>query len=171
MAKKSFNMSMIGNILQVSTNELDSYLKDSSLLEKRIFDNESGDQNLTDIEKAWHGIVFLLTGKDWDESNESLARILFSGQLIDEEQDFGYGPAHYLTPDQVINLNERISQVVIGDLKQRFDPKKMTELEIYPMIWDEGDDAFDYLSEYFEILKKTYSEAAMKKNAIITFLS
>lgn len=164
-------MSMIGNILQVTTSELDIYLKDSTLLEKRIFDSESEDQNLIDIEKAWHGLVFLLTGKDWDESNESLARVLFSGQLIDEEQDFGYGPAHYLTPDQVINLNEQISKLVVGDLKQKFDPKKMIELEIYPLIWDEGDNAFDYLSEYFEILKKTYSEAAMKRNAIITFLS
>ena len=34
-----------------------------------------------------------------------LAKIFFSGQLVDENQNLGYGPAHYLTRYQVKELN------------------------------------------------------------------
>ncbi|MFV0388966.1 MAG: DUF1877 family protein [Pyrinomonadaceae bacterium] len=84
--------------------------------------------------------MFLLTGQSLATSEHNLVRILFSGQLIDEEQDLGYGPAHYLTPEQVAELNNEISTITIADLKQNFDPKKMTEQEVYPTIWDEGEE-------------------------------
>jgi hypothetical protein len=51
---------MIGNLLRVKKEELDAYLEDSSLLESSIYDEETDDENpnLTDIDKAWEGIVF-----------------------------------------------------------------------------------------------------------------
>ncbi len=53
-------MSMIGNLLRVTKAELEEYLKDSSLLEKSIYDEETDDENpnLVDIDKSWDGIVF-----------------------------------------------------------------------------------------------------------------
>ncbi|MEO6302778.1 MAG: YfbM family protein [Bacteroidia bacterium] len=163
---------MIGNFLRVTRTELDDYLKDSTLLENRIYNDETEDKNLVDIEKAWAGIIFLLTGKDFEEAEDHpLMQIFFSGQLIDEEQDLGYGPAQYLTPEQVAKLNEQISGITIADLKQKFDPEKMTEADVYPSIWDEGDDAFDYLAEYFKVMQQVYNDATNNKEAIITFIN
>jgi hypothetical protein len=167
-------MSMIGNLLRVTKTELDEFLKDSSLLEKTIYDEETDDENpnLVDIDKSWDGILFLLTGQNVANLDHPLAKVLFSGQLVDEEQDFGYGPAHYLTPEQVKVLNNQISIITDADLKQKYDPKKMEELEVYPTIWEEeGDEAFDYLSEYFKELQQVYSSAAKNGEAIITFLN
>jgi len=115
--------------------------------------------------------LFLLTGMNLAEADHPLAAVLFSGQLIDEDQDLGYGPAHYNTPEQVKKLNKIISVLTEEDLKQRFDPDKMTSLGIYPEIWDEGNEAFEYLAENFVTVQKTYQKAAENSEAIITFLN
>ncbi|MCD0488335.1 YfbM family protein [Pedobacter sp. MC2016-14] len=164
-------MSMIGYLLRVTPTELAEYLEESSLLEDRIYGTETEDANLVDLDKAWEGIIFLLTGQSLAEADHPLLSTLFSGQLIDEEQDLGYGPAHYLTPEQVVEINKEISKIEVADLKQKFDPDKMGELGIYPEIWDEGDEAFDYLAEYFVNLKQAYSLAAENGEAIVTYLS
>ena len=162
---------MIANLLRVTTSELEEYLKDSSLLEDSIYNDEADAENLIDIDKSWDGIIFLLTGQSLATAKHNLVRILFSGQIIDEEQDLGYGPAHYLTAEQVAELNGEISTITIADLKQRFNPERMNELEIYPIIWDEGDDAFDYLADGFLTLQNVFADATKNKEAIITFLN
>lgn len=164
-------MSMIGNLLSVTKTELEDYLKDSSLLEHRIYNDEAEDPNLVDIDKAWEGILFLLTGQCLAETDHPLMAVLFSGQIIDDDQDLGYGPAHYVSPAHVAELNDQISKLTITDLQQRFDPVKMTELGIYPEIWNEGTEAFDYLSEYFVTVQQVYDNASRNGEAIITFIS
>lgn len=165
-------MSMIINLLRVSKTELDNYLADSSKLEERIYkDDEEPDNALVNLDKSWDGIIFLLTGQSLATATSPLVRILFSGQLIDEEQDLGYGPAHYLTPEEVTELNQQISGIQISELKEKFNPVKMTELEIYPTIWEEGDDAFDYVADGFKTLQKTFAESTRNGEAIITFLN
>lgn len=164
-------MSMIGNLLRVSKTELEDYLKDSTLLENKIYDDETENENLVDIDKTWDGIIFLLTGQSLATAEHNLVRVLFSGQLIDEEQDLGYGPAHYLTPEQVSELNNEISTITIADLKQKFNPKKMNEQEVYPTIWDEGVKTFDYVANGFSTLQNVFAEATKNGQAIITFLN
>ncbi|WP_225552227.1 YfbM family protein [Sphingobacterium bovistauri] len=164
-------MSMIGNLLRVTKKELEDYLQNSTLLEDMIYDDETENENLVDIDKSWDGIIFLLTGEGLATADHNLVRVLFSGQLIDEDQDLGYGPAHYLTPELVAELNNEISKITIAELKQKFNPAKMTELEIYPTIWDEGDDAFEYIADGFLTMQKVFTDATKNGEAIITFLN
>ncbi|MCS3531612.1 YfbM family protein [Chryseobacterium sp. JUb7] len=113
-------MSMIGNLLRVTKSELQEYLKNSSLLEEKIYDDETENENLVDIDKSWDGIIYLLTEQSLATAEHNLVKVLFSGQLISEEQDLGYGPAHYLTPEQVAELNNEISAIKILPLKSFF---------------------------------------------------
>lgn len=167
-------MGMIANLLRVNENELEKYLKDSSLLENDIYNEDSASKSLqlADIDKSWDGIIFLLTGKSFQDNDDSLMRVLFSGQLIDEEQDMGVGPAHYLTPNEVKEIYSQISTVRVEDLKEKYNPIKMDELEVYPNIWKRDDDyGFDYLSRYFLDVQRIYAEASQNNEAIITFLN
>jgi hypothetical protein len=165
-------MGMIGNLLRVSNAELESYLGNSSLLENRIYEDasEKGDPGLTDIDKAWNGILFLLTGQNLDELDHPLARVLFSGQIIDAAQDLGYGPGHYLTPRQVKEVHADIAGITPADLSSKYDAEKMTALDIYPTIWDE-EDAMGYLLEHFKTIKEVYATASKNGEAIITFIN
>ena len=56
-------MSMIGKFFQVTDNELEEYLANSLLFEKRI-DAEDSDEgsNVCDFDKSWDALSFLLTG-------------------------------------------------------------------------------------------------------------
>lgn len=163
---------MIANFLRVSDSELEEYKKDSQLLEDRIYSDEiDADPNFIEIDKSWDGIIYLLTGKNVENATGELLKVIFSGQLIDEEQDLGYGPAHYLKSEEVKELSRRISEIGIEELKQKFKPDEMTKLEVYPLIWDEGETAFEYLSENFEDLKKFYSEASNSNQSIISIIN
>ena len=155
----------------MTSSELEEYLQDSSLLENRVYDDEAEeDPNLVDIDKSWEGILFLLTGQNLENSSHPLARILFSGQFIDDDQDLGYGPAQYLTSDQVKEVNAELSKITIDEISRNYNPKKMSELKIYPNIWDEEDN-LEYLTDYFKTVQEVYLEAARNNEAIITFLN
>ena len=47
----------------------------------------------------------------------------------------------------------------------------MSNKEIYPDIWDDGDDALDYLLQWYETLHAFYVDAASKGNAMLKYLT
>lgn len=163
-------MGMIGNFLRVTNTELEKYLEDSSLLEEKIYNEDSEDSALNDIDKSWEGILFLLTGQNLETLTHPLGQVLFSGQCIDEDQDLGYGPGQYLTPAQVKEIDSALSKITVEELTKNYDPKRMTELEVYPDIW-EHEDALNYLLKYFEVVQEIYSIATKNNEAIITFIN
>ncbi len=163
---------MIGNFLRVTKSELDLYLRDSSKLEKRVYNNVIGkeDAGFVEIDKSWDGINFLLTGAMIGESDAPLSKVMFSGQSIDENQDMGYGPAQYLTPKEVGEINTEISKISVEGLKLKYDGEKMNRLGIYPNVWEE-EVALDYLLEYFIVVQEVFAIAAKNEEGIITFLN
>lgn len=165
---------MICNYLGVSKSELDRYKRDSSALEKRILDKYTQeDKNLIDIEKAWNGIFYLLTGEPLSSIEDALPPlrwILDAPQQIDPNQNLGYGPAYYTTISQTKDVALALAQVTDEDFEKRFDGNKMSELDIYPDIWAEGAEALDYLKVYFKNLKSFYQKTAEKEQAMIIFL-
>lgn len=165
---------MIANLLRVSESELEAYLNDSSLLENRIYNDESeeDDPRLIDVDKAWDGIIYLLTGQNATNTNHPLVSVFFSGQLIDKIQDLGYGPAHYLTPKQVKEINKALSELPVENLAKKFNSKKMVQAGVYPDIWEEeGDEALSYLLSRYSDIKEFYMHAAKENQAIISFLN
>lgn len=163
---------MIMNLLRISKQELESYIdKPDLFLENRVDDAYS-----MDIDKAWGGILYLLTGKTFasgspEDEVDSLNRIFFSAQFFDEDMDVGYGPAHYLTPEQVAGIHRKIASLTEADLKARYDPEAMNEEEeLYPSLdWNEED--FEYLYFHFQALQSFFATAASRGEAMITFLS
>ena len=165
-------MGMIMYLLRISKQELESYIdKPELFLENRVDDAYS-----MDIDKAWGGILYLLTGKAFvsgspEDEVDSLNRIFFSAQFFDEDMDVGYGPAHYLTPEQVAGIHRKIASLTEADLKAHYDPEAMSEEEeLYPSLdWNEK--IFEYLYFHFQALQSFFTTAASKGEAIVTFLS
>ena len=163
---------MIMYLLRISKQELESYIdKPELFLENRVDDAYS-----MDIDKAWGGILYLLTGKAFasgspEDEVDSLNRIFFSAQFFDEDMDVGYGPAHYLTPEQVAGIHRKIASLTEADLKARYDTEAMNEEEdLYPSLdWNEK--IFEYLYFHFQALQSFFTTAASKGEAIVTFLS
>ncbi|MDW5417075.1 DUF1877 family protein [Iodobacter sp. CM08] len=89
-------MSMIGNFLAIPQDELDALYDESGEI-AAVLDGEYAAQ-IIDIDKAWHGIHFMLTENNAVSS--PLAHAVLGIKKIGEE-DVGYGPAHGISAASV----------------------------------------------------------------------
>jgi hypothetical protein len=169
-------MGMIMNLFRVSKQEFDNFVAKPSLFEEWAETFYENDERLLDIDKAWSGILYLLTGKAFasgspEDEVDSLNRIFFSAQFFDEDMDVGYGPAHYLTPEQVVGIHHKIASLTEADLKARYDTEAMNEEEeLYPSL-DWNEEIFEYLYFHFQALQSFFATAASKGEAIVTYLN
>ena len=107
------------------------------------------------LDKAWHGIHFLLARSAW-EGDWPFNFIVAGGEVI-EESDNGYGPSRFFSASQVQEIHKLLSAISKEDFEGRFVPEEMMKEDIYPTIWDrpkEEDDTLKYLAEYFLELKQ-----------------
>ena len=165
-------MVFIGRALSAS--ELEAVRADpvvaSTLLFADRFAEPVADPHLrVDVDKAWHGIHYLLTGTVW-ERGDGLGAAILGGDPIAE--DAGYGPPRLLDPETVSTVAEALTEVDVDALRGRYDPAVMMAAGIYPDIWDEGDEPFDgYLAPNFLELRRFYQAAAAGGQAVLVAIT
>jgi len=166
-------MSMNGNFKALSDQELETLAADPSSVEQLLFasllgGSSNGHEEL-EIDKAWHGLHFLLTGTAW-EGDFPLNFIATGGQEVGD--DLGYGPARALTSGEVHKIDAALEPLTRGALVQRFDPARMTELEIYPFGWsDDPDGELEYLLDFYAELRAFLRRTAERRDALLVYLS
>ena len=132
--------------------------------------SENGDA--TDLDKAWHGIHYLLTGTAWE--GDAPQNFLVSGGQAVGDIEVGYGPARVLTAEQTRKAHEALRVLTDEELLMRFDPKDMMAKEVYPEIWDRSpvdDESLEYLMEYVQVLRGLLEQAVAKKFGLVVYLS
>jgi hypothetical protein len=118
------------------------------------------------LDKAWHGVHYVLCGTV--EPDESLlSQAVLGGTEIGEDFS-GYGPARFFTAAQVAELAAALAKAE-QDASARFDPMRMTQLQIYPFGWDEPG-ARDWILEAVAALRGFYARAAADGLAVVTCL-
>lgn len=122
---------------------------------------------LLQLDKAWHGIHFLLTGSAWS-GVEPLCFLAVGGEEIGD--DLGYGQPRAWTSRQVAQLADELEGIDSQELRRRFNPSRMALEEIYPQIWDEGDEAFDYLEEHYHEMRSFVRKAAAQRLGLLVYL-
>lgn len=170
-------MGMLCSMYKVSEEQLREFLKDSSLLEEYLnsfYENkeEYENENFLDLGKSWDALIFLLTGQTLSDAPQaSLARLIFSENFIDESQDFGIGPAHYLTSKEVKFYAEKLSLLDIKKLRANYNAEQMNNLDVYPGYWEENDEFKDFLIDTYHELLAFINTAATENRAVISILS
>lgn len=168
-------MSMMGDFISVSPAELESYLQDSSRLETlldAILEDRTAEAFT--IGKSFDGLSYLLTGKSSEQISEAkppLSLAIFGGQKIDPDQDLGYGPAGFLTPDQVKEVNAALAPITRANLEKNYDAGKMEELGIYPGGWEDKGTSLEWLGKELINLQSFYADAAAKGMAVVMLIS
>jgi hypothetical protein len=158
---------MIGNMLAVPQAELDALYQDSVAVPDYLYRTRA-DEGI-DIDKAWHAIHFMLTGQLYG-GDGPLAKAVLGGVPIGDE-DVGYGPARGLSAVEVKEVSCALQQLSKSDLRAKFDAEALSEAEIYPEIWDEADEALDYVLDNFFEMQRFYQDAATKDMAAILFVN
>jgi len=161
-------MSMIGNFMIVSDSEIEKLLGNPSSIVAFLQPRMETPGAMLDVDKAWHGIHWLLNGFAW-EGAWPTGFIVAGGTSVGDE-DVGYGPARALRSEEVAEVNAALQKISSERLKENFDADELASAEIYPQIWDEGDEALDYLVSNYEDLKKYVADAAAKKMGMLVWI-
>jgi hypothetical protein len=165
-------MGMVGCFAGVSPETLLKLKSNPENIEAYLYPNDGEDEppNYIDLDKAWHGIHFMLTGSA-DGGDEPLSLAVLGGEEVGE--DMGYGPARLLTPDQVQAVSAALSALDEESFRCRFAPQKMEAAGIYPdVIWvRDGQEALDYVMEYYRQLVTFYADTAARGDGAILWLS
>ena len=126
----------------------------------------------TDVDKAWHGIHYLLTGTA-GEGEPSLDFIVSGGTLVGD-LEIGSGPARVLTAAETLALRDALDSIGDEELASRFNPSEMAALEIYPDIWS-GEaaekESLEYLMEYVRVLRGFLEQTTRERLGLVLHLA
>ncbi len=125
----------------------------------------------TDLDKAWHGVHFLLTGSAW-EGDFPLGFLVVGGTQVGD-LDVGYGPARVFDSTEVRQIAEALAVVSSESLVARFDPKAFVAEDIYPSmdLANIDEEYLKYLTDYFQVAKGFTSETAKRGQAMLVYIN
>ena len=161
-------MSMIGNFRRISPAKLEQLIAAPDSVVDFLNTEPEFDLEFLDVDKAWHGIHFLLTGSQW-KGDAPLGNAVLGG--IEFGDDVGYGPAKYITAKEVAEVHSALSRVSVDELMSRLDLNVMREQEIYPSAWRNLEEEQAYLGGYYVALLEFYAEAAKAGGAVLKYVN
>lgn len=124
-----------------------------------------------DMEKAWAGVDFLLTGKPWDERGgpaDPVEEALRGG--VDTEWEAAYDCVQLIRPDEVGRFADGLAALREPELESRFDTQAFNRASLYPAFESWGAEAVPYLMEMFSKLREFYRDAAREGEAMLISL-
>ena len=125
------------------------------------------------LDKAWHGLHFLLTGTSW-EGEEPLCYIVWGGTELEWDTCFFEVLPRALTPEQVRAWHIALQEIDEATLRSRFDGPRMDKLSIYPTIWSRDpaqDDTLGYLLTNYRGLRDFLRDAAAGGYGVLVTMS
>jgi hypothetical protein len=125
------------------------------------------DEDVLDLDKAWHAIHFLLTGSEWD-TPAGAGEAILGGDPVGS--DTGYGPPRLLAAERVRAVAADLQDLTPDSLRARFDPAALLAAAIYPQVWDD-DDFETYLAPNFVSLRAFYLTAAERNQAVLLVIT
>lgn len=162
-------MSMIGNYLLLSTEQLAAIIQEPAQAERLAYPDGELPPDALDIDKSWHLIHFLLNGETWGGEGPLSQAVLGGTELPDT--DAGYGPFRYLGPAEVQTTSDALAEVSSQELWSRFNADQAQAAEIYPQGWTGDDEEREYVQRNFESVRQLYSRAAASGKAMLLYLS
>ncbi|MFJ8948289.1 YfbM family protein [Streptomyces sp. NPDC102395] len=166
-------MSMNGEYLRVTPAELDRALKD---LEWALDLAEEIQDAQEEHEPAPNEARHFTTHQTWDLLGFLLRRSAFPVDIVHgedplgaDDDDWGYGPPQYLTPDRVRLAADTLHQTTYDQLIQGVASSELAEAEIYPPIWD-SPTSLEWARDLFTPLTEFFQGAASTGHAVLIWL-
>ena len=153
----------------VSAATLATLRRDPDNAEAMLYPDDDADvEGSFDVDKAWHGLHYLLTGTGYE--GEAPIRWAILGDQ-DLGADLGMGGSSFLTPGQVREVAAALADFTEAELRANFDPHEMAAFDIYPgIIWmRDGQEALDFVMAHFAPLVQFYADAAARGDAVVIY--
>ncbi len=124
-----------------------------------------------DLDMAWHGIHYLLTGTAW-EGTPPLDFLVEGGRQVGQI-DPEHGPVRAFSHDEVRAIYDAVSVMGPYELRKRFNPRDMAAKEIYPDIWTKTpneEESLRFLIDNLDRLRGYLRETLDSKLGVLVFL-
>lgn len=131
-----------------------------------VFERTEGDE--MDVDKAWHGLHYLLTGTA-DEGDAPACYLVHGGEEI-RGVEVGFATARVIRPAQVRDFADFLTPITRDALLQGYDARRMRELDIYPGIWDDEEGAREYLWDHFQHLRAFVAASAGRGDGLVIYI-
>jgi hypothetical protein len=120
------------------------------------------------LDKAWHGLHYLLTGSSEPVEGAPGSAVLGGSEVGGD--DLGYGPARVFDAREVSEIAAELGRGGLErELRSRYDADRMSAAGIYPGGWDRPDQC-DWLLAAFRDLLEFFTDAAARGRAVATCL-
>ena len=150
----------------LSDESLAAVFDNAEAAEEAMFDENAAASGLvTDLDKAWHGIHYLLTRTAWAGEPPLNALIAGGAAFDDSEGEWEGTPPRCVSASQTQQFADSLGALSNDSLASRFDSAEMTRLDIYPAIWDRDpaeDDTLGYVLEYLDVLR-TFTDGCVDR--------
>ena len=115
---------------------------------------------------VWHGLHFLMTGKDFDFESPAGQAIMGGKSMGAKGSD---EPIRVMAPAQVKAVAVALASLDQRDLSKRFNPQLLERLAIHPVgIWQsDGDAALTHVLSHLRPLVDFYANAAKSGHAVV----
>jgi hypothetical protein len=150
-------MSMLGDFRLLPTATIEELAARPESALAFLYDEEVSITDRMSVEKAWHGIHFLLNGMAWD-GDPPLDFIVRGGRPLGPDE--GHGPARGFTARELSGICKALEPFIPGILRKRFDVDALLECAIYPNQWS-GDEG-EWLIDTFAQLKRFLGSGAAR---------
>ncbi|MGA8216613.1 MAG: YfbM family protein [Candidatus Sulfotelmatobacter sp.] len=124
------------------------------------------DKKECSLNKDWHVLHYALNGTA-EGGDAPLGFVVFGDKEFPEMEDVDYGPARYLSPEQVRQVSAALQNIEPKSLlsKLNYEDAKKKRIYLDHTLNDLGN--WTYLPELFIELRKFYSDAAEHGNGMI----
>lgn len=120
----------------------------------------------SDLDKAWHGLHFMLTGAVAPDGSARGRAILGGAEL---GPDLGYGRARLHEPARVQEIHAALATLRFADLFDAADANSPLLEQMYGGESLAGEK--DYLQHHFSTLQDFYARAATAGSAVLIYLA
>jgi len=161
-------MSMISVWRLADDEQIEELVREPEQIEA-LLDEEGPD---IDLDRAWHGIHFLLAGTARETAGPR--GFILGGRRVGEI-NVGYGPARVLTSGEVAVFDDLLQCISDADFRARFDADALIAADIYPGIWERAqtgeENVLGFLAQHYEQLKQFIAGARRDGMGVITYLA
>jgi len=126
-------------------------------------DDPPGRARLYTTYKTWHLLAYLLQRARFP------VNVVYGERVLDDDQDWGYGPASYLTPDRVRYAANALDAMPYSELAQGVTAADLNAADVYPSPWDDENGA-EWGRDYYERLTAFFGAAADAGDAILCWI-
>ena len=164
-------MGMVLYLRRASAADIDQVKGHPDQLDDFMFDEADASDDLVDLDKAWHGVHYLLTGSA-DATDSPLSLLIGNWESFGQNQH-GFGGGWIVPPPAMQAFHTALAALDDETLTARYDPAAMNAEQVYladAFVEESPEEALEYILQGLPNLRRFAARCASSDTGAIIVL-